>query len=132
MKFTMRVKNQGDADETAWVEPYNKEIDPPTQAGAEKWAADTVERFNATLRQNEKPREIVSVEVTDFTNDGVLVPHEWSKTNLVTLRGGYDTAKCEACGATARRYGVGEFAMDEKFERKGFHPYNCKPPKVRK
>lgn len=32
--------------------------------------------------------------------------HEWRKTSLVGLSGGYDTTRCELCGATGKRYGV--------------------------
>lgn len=32
--------------------------------------------------------------------------HEWRKSCLVTQRGGFDTYRCENCGADAKRYGV--------------------------
>lgn len=34
--------------------------------------------------------------------------HDMGKTNLVTLKGGYDLLTCTKCGASGRRYGLTE------------------------
>lgn len=45
--------------------------------------------------------------------------HEWGKSSLVTEKGGYDKMKCKNCGATGKRYGMGQngTVADAKFDR---------------
>lgn len=68
-----------------------------------KDAEDIIERFNSSLRPNEKARNFVKCEVIDED----LHKHDWEKASLVTERGGYDRMKCLHCGATGKRYGLG-------------------------
>jgi len=102
MMFTLWSKNKGDPDSKAWSEDYNKPVDDP-----EAWCRETLDRFNATLRKGEQPREFVRVEIK--ANDEPL-RHVWHKTNLVTIikrHDNYDTYQCEVCGITAKRHGIG-------------------------
>jgi hypothetical protein len=113
MMFTIWSKHRGDPDSKAWSEDYNKPVSDP-----QAWAEETLEEFNATLRKGELPREIVRVEIKP---NGVPLRHQWQKTNLVTIikgRDNYDTYRCEMCGITAKRHGVGDIIPDRK---KDFH-----------
>lgn len=102
-QFTIRVKDVGTSDDTAWDEQYNKIVDDP-----QMWAVDTIAKFNASLRPAEKARVLVSVTIE---SNGQPLQHSWSKTNAVTIiKGGriYDTYVCTHCGATGKRLGVEE------------------------
>lgn len=63
-----------------------------------------INNFNRTIRPYEIEREFVSFEIIDED----LHKHEWEKSSLVTERGGYDKMKCAYCGATGKRYGLGQ------------------------
>jgi len=109
MMFTLWSKYRGEPDSKAWSEDYNQLVDDPRA-----WCLETLETFNATLRHGEQPREFVRVEIK--AND-VPLRHQWHKTNLVTImkgRDNYDTYRCELCGITAKRYGVGDIVPDKK------------------
>lgn len=117
MRFTVICKNKGESLLTAWEESYNK-AEVTNSELAIAWAQQTIEGFNQTLRQGEIAREVVGVRM-DAGN--AELAHEWRKTNLVTIDGGggasYDTARCERCGATGRRYGLSEhIALDKRFK----------------
>jgi hypothetical protein len=81
-------------------------------------------KFNTTLRSNESPRTIMEINEDDSINEsycGILIQHEWRKTNLVTLmdgRSSYDTVACEKCGITGKRYGLGISGVhrDKKYQ----------------
>lgn len=120
MKFTITVRNIG--EERTWTEPEERD-GVTTLAEAEKWSRDTIDRFNDTLRPGESPRELISVTV-DESSSGNIKKHDWEKSNLVTIspQGGgafYDTYKCNRCGITAKRYGIGgDLFRDRKFKAK--------------
>jgi len=40
--------------------------------------------------------------------------HEWNKTNIFTMPGGYDNYECQRCGLKGRRYGVSEYVTTRK------------------
>lgn len=90
---------------------------PQGHATPKQWARDMIAHFNATLRPGDAERVLDYVDVETF--DGVQkIPHDWEKTNLVTIsdrNGIYDTAKCRACGITSKRFGVGEHTRDKAF-----------------
>lgn len=98
-----------------------------------RWAVETLERFNETLRPGEEPRRLLSVEELhegDPRREGdyPLPPlrHLWRKTNLVTQmnksgRGSFDAYRCEDCGATGKRFTLGgDVVLDKK--RLNFKP----------
>ena len=122
MKFEMLVTHTGDTESDTskpWVESYDKP-ELKTESAVRDWAHRTIEYFNSTLREFEKPRALLEVTISEEPS----AVHMWEKTNLVTIqdRGQmYDTAKCRSCGITARRYGLeNSFVRDKKFSAKGF------------
>lgn len=48
--------------------------------------------------------------------------HNWAKKSLVTEKGGYDKMVCTNCGATGKRYGLGNYGV--KVDSK-YHPIYC-------
>ncbi len=121
MKFRIIVKDEG----SEWHEDY----DVPgveTIEDAQKWAENTIARFNSGLRPYETAREVVRVEETsgEAKISNIKSEHQWHKTNLVTIAGKYfgshDTAKCENCGITGKRFGVGDVKLDREFSAKGY------------
>jgi len=78
---------------------------------------ETIEYFNATLRPGERRRKLIGASVIQ---DEKHRPHEWVKTNLVTILDRdktYDTYKCENCGITGKRYGLGSrVVIDKRFK----------------
>jgi len=59
MKFRILVRCVDGSGDPRWEE-YEKHVSDP-----EKWALETIVRFNATLTPFEKERELVKVEVLD-------------------------------------------------------------------
>lgn len=115
MKIKMEVKNLN--TDYTWKETYDIEsnIDPKL------YAEQLIANFNATLRPNESPRELVGVEIIE-SNSEVIHQHDWSKQNLATLKnrnGYYDAMKCSRCGVTGKRYGIGSGVVrDSKYKAK--------------
>lgn len=84
-----------------------------------------IDNFNKTLRQGERTRELVGVEVLDEPTG--LGKHEWSKTNLVTVVRGsqmYDKMRCDNCGITGKRFGLGGVTRDSKYKAKKYEKCN--------
>lgn len=94
----------------------------------EQWCRTCVARFNDTLRPGESARDIVAVIVTDGVREqDVAVAHVWRKTNLVTIIAGsrmYDTARCEVCGITGKRFGLSDITRDPAFKAAGYTTCN--------
>lgn len=113
MRFTCTISNEETGN--TWEEKFDKPH-VNSQAEAEEWARDTIAMFNATLRENEKPRTLLMVKL-----DGESEVHDWHKTNMVTvIRGGelYDTYRCSRCGATGKRFGLSHnIVIDKKFAK---------------
>lgn len=108
MKVNIHVKDSSGSD---WWEEYELE----ENQDAEKWAVETVQRFNNTLRDKERPREVIEVK----TEAAAMKEHSWTKTSLVSkVRGGrmYDTYQCKRCPVTAKRVGVGIHKIDSKWK----------------
>lgn len=90
---------------------------------------EIVERFNNTLYPNELPRHLVDIWEVDDIDKIVVTPllkHKWRKTNLITIQKGgrmYDECKCEVCGITGRRYGLGDVTPDKKYQKPQY--YSC-------
>jgi hypothetical protein len=100
-QFTLWCKNEGDADDTAWPEPYTKDVRDP-----QKWGEQTIAKFNDTLHPGERARVLVRVEVAP---NKTKLSHDWRKTNAVTVMRGsrvYDTYRCHRCGGTGKRHGL--------------------------
>lgn len=87
-------------------------------------AEKVIANYNASLRPKEKPRKLVKVLWAKVVPD---TAHRWVKSNLVTINKGgrmYDTALCERCGATSKRYGfAGTYVLDKKHQKK----IECRP-----
>jgi hypothetical protein len=117
VKIEVEVKDVGGAD--TWIETYECDGDP------EKYARGIIDKFNNTLRPYEKPREFVDLKVVD---DRKL--HDWGKTNLITVvKGGrsYDTMKCEVCGITGKRFGLGTMGVKRDTRYKAEKYEYCNP-----
>jgi hypothetical protein len=92
-----------------------------------------IKQFNATLRPYEVPRQVVNIyeiDPIDPSRCTILFKHDWSKTNLVTKMDGrmssYDEYKCERCGITGRRYGLGGVVRrDNKYKNEKYE--SCTP-----
>lgn len=123
MKFRIRVRDERGHE---WWEDYNKS-DVHDLSSAETKGRELVQYFNDTLRPYEVPRMFLLAELTANSDAPVLndahESHEWEKTNLTTvLKGGrmYDTAACKKCGITSKRFGVGGYTIDPKYNAKAF------------
>lgn len=87
----------------------SEEYDIENDKNPEEFASNSIKFFNNTLRPNESPRELISVEVIE-EHSTVLHDHIWEKQNAFTItnkRNCYDILKCKRCGVTAKRYGIG-------------------------
>ncbi|WP_291566730.1 MULTISPECIES: hypothetical protein [unclassified Clostridium] len=115
MKIEMEVKKIN--TEYTWKETYNIESDIDPKLYAEQLVAN----FNATLRPNESPRELVHVKIIEQDSE-VMHQHTWEKQNLFTLKninGYYDVMKCSRCEVTGKRYGLNEYVKrDSKYKAK--------------
>ena len=98
--------------------PWTEEESPNT-SDPEAWAKETLEHFNNTFHPGQLKRELISVKVLDVYS---VSEHDWRKINLVTQdtrEGIFDTYKCEVCGITAKRFGLGDsFTRDKKYKAK--------------
>ena len=126
MKFKIQCKHKGADDSKAWWENYNKKVENP-----QKWAEETVDEFNATLRPHEKPRELIGVQVLEDDNNGF---HNWYKLTAgqsVPFKGSIvDLYKCDKCGMSGKRFGISSHIKnDSKFKGKAFD--RCDTAKVK-
>jgi hypothetical protein len=103
VKFRIQVgrfKKDGRAE--AWWEEFDEDT-----TDADKCAEEMIANFNNTLWPGERPRFVVQTEVLDTDS---IKDHDWGKTNLVTIIKGsqsYDTCRCNRCGITGKRFGLG-------------------------
>jgi len=107
MKFKMLTNYlRPTVPNSEWWEYYDKEeINTPEHA--EAWCKAAIDNFNSTLREHERPRVFLSVEMIGKSD----IKHAWGKTNLITVMGKeviYDTYQCSVCGITGKRYGLSE------------------------
>lgn len=114
-----------DAD-GSWKETYREGEKGSFQVGELDlvfWAHRLIDRFNATLRPNERTRYVDRVEVADIDDPNYRPEHAWSKTNAVTIsdrHGLYDKMVCTECGVTAKRFGVDRLVIDSKYRAKKY------------
>ena len=116
MKFKISVKKVGRSE--VWTEDYNRPH-ISTLLQADDFGYMLIQNFNRTLKPYESAREYVGVE--EAPESEATVPHEWHKTNLVTIIKGqqaYDTAICLRCNITAKRFGLGGYTIDPKFKKR--------------
>jgi len=113
MKFKLLYKDKKTKQKT-WEE-YDEPIED-----AQKWAEETLQRFNDDLRPHEGFRKLLKVVILDEDSNE---KHVWEKTNLVTIsdkHGMYDTLKCKGCGVTAKRFGMNRIKIDSLYRAKAF------------
>lgn len=131
MRTAILTAAHEDGSGEPWTETYPENDGTvrglkPEIVDVEAWARGLIDYFNETIQdpRREKRRKFISVSVTD---DGKTVdirrPHEWRKTNLVTIfsRGRtFDTLACGRCGITAKRFGVSFIKRDTQFRAKKY------------
>lgn len=108
MKFKLIVAD-ADRPEYAWRETEDRDLGSETP---EEYGRRIIDRFNSTLREGEKPRVFLGVEIIDVNS---FKEHNFRKTNMTTIIGThvlkgkvYDTVKCERCGITGKRFGLSD------------------------
>lgn len=100
MKITFIATHCDAPDEDGWQEYHESDA-----AGTpEEIIHRLLDNFNATLRRGELPRRLVKIVGVEKSPQ----KHIWGKASLVTEQGGYDRMRCRACGATGKRYGLGQ------------------------
>ena len=113
MKIKIKIKNLN--GNTEWNEIY----DIDNNINPNIYANNLINNFNATLRNNEIPRELINVEIID--NNETKHEHDWQKQNIITIIKGsniYDIMKCSRCGITAKKYGLDNIVRDAKYKAK--------------
>lgn len=90
---------------------------------ATNYGQKLIKDYNNTLNKNkgEIAREFIRAEECgSVLSDEIKLPHEWGKTNLITIidsRGIYDKVQCKHCGVTGKRYGIGgRIIIDAKYK----------------
>jgi hypothetical protein len=69
-------------------------------------------RFNATLREGEKPRRVRITRPTEIPDN--LKEHSWNKMSFELVDGKYYIYKCRMCGITGKRYGTVTFVTPDR------------------
>jgi hypothetical protein len=118
MEFIIWCKHEGDSDESAWSEQYNK----PGVTDAQEWAESIISSFNSGRYPDEKPRVLVRIEVLPESDKQ---PHDWKKASLVTVIRGialYDVYRCSRCGAKGKRHGLQEYVKPDRRVPKWCNP----------
>lgn len=116
-RMKVKIKTRDiDCDKGRWEE-YEWD-DVHDEESAREKAQQLVDSFNRTLREGEVERVLEEVELIEGQRYAVH-EHQWDKTSLVTEAGGYDRMKCEKCGITGKRYGVGQdgITRDDKYKK---------------
>ena len=101
-------------------------------SGTSKWKEDH------SVPEEENPLSYIKKIVDDFNKERgynykverlvrkrrgqVKQKHNWDKKSLVTERGGYDKMICLNCGATGKRYGLGNNGVKADSR---YHPVYC-------
>jgi hypothetical protein len=117
--MVMVVKQRGDEwserypeGNTRWFHKDTHDVSLAAQA--------LLDFFNGGEPGGRPKRELVRAYVED-SDAPANRPHDWTKTNLVTVmgRGGaHDTCRCTVCGITGKRHGVGLPVRDPAFRAK--------------
>jgi hypothetical protein len=86
----------------------------PDNLDPEETIRINVDRFNRFNR-----RSYIFVKLVRKRKGSSKQVHEWKKVSLVTEKGGFDKMKCCICGATGKRYGLGQniVTVDSKYDR---------------
>jgi len=116
MKFRAKISD-GCGDD--WWEDFEEITTTPFE-----FVCKIIEDYNKSGRSKSK-RSVIGVRIIDRAD---RVPHNWEKSNLVTLQdkfGTYDSRKCKICGITGKvRSIAGNVIIDKKF--KNCDPVFCK------
>lgn len=115
MKFIILIKEPKTG--RMWWEDYNNSIEDPRD-----WSIKTLAHFNNTLRPHEKKRDFKRIIIQDTTHH---YEHYFTKTSLVTESGGFDKMKCNHCGITGKRYGIGGGTTIDPKWKKNKKYINC-------
>jgi len=118
MKFELIVRHKGGTE--TWSEPYDRP-NLQTLDDACRWARETIDLFNFSLRPSERERELVELKEIQQAK-GASSTHTWQKTSLVTqiFHGQlFDAMRCSVCGITGRRYGISGAVMRNAQYRSG-------------
>ena len=97
MKIIVTIQNESGGK--PWTEEWNTGDEAP-----QEYADRIIDYFNRTLRPGYEPRKLIG---WDAGEHDVELQHNWIKTSLVTEVGGYDKMRCQRCGATGKRHGLG-------------------------
>jgi hypothetical protein len=107
-KYLVEICRKGREDDS-WVETMWCED--------EQGPHNIIRQFNLTLRPGEKARKVLAVT---HKTQGKKRPHEWEKSNLVTIsKGGstFDTYRCKNCAVTGKRFTLGGgIERDKKYK----------------
>lgn len=117
IEMEVKIVNSGAVHTEEYV--IDEGVDP------EDYCRVMIDNFNNTLRHGESPRELLGVKVLDEGYEEK--EHTWIKQNMFTIvnaRGVYDEYRCDMCGITGKRYGVGNpILRDSKYKAKVYS--NC-------
>ena len=115
MRIKIKVRDVG-GDSFWWEEHDTRGEDP------DEFVQKLMDFFNSTLHPGQSRRETLIWESSEGEAIAGKVSHQWTKTSLVTEVGGFDKMRCETCGITGKRYGLGQFdpVRDKKFKHVRF------------
>jgi len=122
VKFRIETLTDGQPNPHCPWEDYEKDEVTDLES-AKRWARETVDYFNATLRPHEKPRTLGRVKLVKQARGSSqsTKDHAWEKTNLVTVVKGsqaWDEYECSRCGVTAKLHGIGgPIVLDPDYRR---------------
>lgn len=106
-EFTVIIKDEKSTWEEGWCVPENVDV--------EEFVSKEINDFN---KERGYSRSFVGIKRKRSID--MKQTHNWDKVSLVTERGGFDKMKCTICGATGKRFGLGQngIRVDSKFDPK--------------
>ena len=124
MKFKIQCVCEG---KDPWWEEYDEDVEDPI-----KWAEETIEWFNSTLRPYEKPRKLLDLQIVDNKQ----THHKWTKRTdgmSMLFKGQVvDLMYCEKCGITGKRIGLSRHVkIDSMYRKKVFKTCDTAAPVIK-